>query len=170
MRRPAHRVTTAHLGAAHPFLAATESSEIGVYLGRDLFGGPFGYDPFELYSLGRLTDPNMVILGQIGRGKSSLVKSYLWRQAARGRRAWVVDPKGEYGSLAARWGTTPLRLSKGSPLRLNPLEVDPATEGSSAAALLAALAETSLGRPLLPRERAAADVALQEAALDGVPT
>jgi hypothetical protein len=54
--------------------------------------------PFELYRAGVLTNPNMVVFGQIGRGKSAFVKTYLWRQAVFGRRAWIVDPKGEYGS------------------------------------------------------------------------
>jgi len=35
----------------------------------------------------------MVVFGQIGRGKSAFVKTFLWRQAVFGRRAWVVDPR-----------------------------------------------------------------------------
>ena len=30
----------------------------------------------------------------------AFVKSFLWRQAVFGRRAWVCDPKGEYADLA----------------------------------------------------------------------
>ena len=56
--------------------------------------------------------------GQIGRGKSSFVKSYLWRQAVFGRRAWVVDPKGEYGPLARAWGVAPVALYPGGSVRL----------------------------------------------------
>ena len=55
----------------------------------------------------------MVVVGQIGRGKSAFVKTYLWRQAVFGRRAWVVDPKGEYGALARAWGVTPVALRPG---------------------------------------------------------
>ena len=64
----------------------------------------------------------MVVFGQIGRGKSSFVKSYLWRQAVFGRRAWVVDPKGEYGPLARAWGVAPVALYPGGSVRLNPLD------------------------------------------------
>jgi hypothetical protein len=32
------------------------------------------------------------VIGQIGRGKSALVKSYLWRQLVFGRQACVIDP------------------------------------------------------------------------------
>lgn len=120
---PAHRVTTAHLGAAYPFMAGPGPGGRGVLIGRDLLGGAFTYDPFELYRQGVLTNPNMVVIGQIGRGKSSFVKSYLWRQSVFGRRAWVVDPKGEYGPLARAWGTQPLRLQPGGSVRLNPLDL-----------------------------------------------
>ena len=85
----------------------------GVLVGRDLLGATFHYDPFALYRAAILTNPNMVVIGQIGRGKSALVKTYLWRQAVFGRRAWVVDPKGEYGALAAPGESTPVALRPG---------------------------------------------------------
>ena len=47
---------------------------------------------------GTVTNPNVTVLGQIGRGKSALVKTYLLRQAAFGRQVAVLDPKGEYGA------------------------------------------------------------------------
>ena len=94
----------------------------GVLIGRDVLGGSFVYDPFALYRNGVVTNPNMVVIGQIGRGKSSFVKSYLWRQAVFGRHAWVVDPKGEYGPLAEACGVVPVALRPGGSVRLNPLD------------------------------------------------
>ena len=46
---PAHQVTTRHLGAAYPFASEPGLGGRGVLIGRDLFGGAFAYDPFELY-------------------------------------------------------------------------------------------------------------------------
>src|ERR1700722_541517 len=160
---PAHHATTRHLGAAYPFASEAGLGGSGVLIGRDLLGGAFVYDPFELYSAGVLTNPNMIVFGQIGRGKSSFVKTYLWRQAVFGRRAWVVDPKGEYGALAEAWGVKPLALSPGGRLRLNPLEV-PANEESPErrrAELLCSLAAASLNRTLSPSERTAVELAVQ---------
>jgi hypothetical protein len=119
------------------------------------------------------------VFGQIGRGKSSFVKTFLWRQAVFGRRAWVVDPKGEYGDLADAWGVRPVALRPGGAIRLNPLDRGPeagaasvgegsaATEGTDATArrrmeLLASLASACLGRSLAPRERAALGAALAD--------
>jgi len=186
---PAHEATTRHLGAVYPFLCepglgSGPGARVGpvtsggarrgggVLVGRDLLGAAFSYDPFELYQNGHLTNPNMVVIGQIGRGKSAFVKTYLWRLAVFGRRAWVVDPKGEYGALARAWGVEPVALRPGGSIRLNPLDAVPSvsgvgTDGEDVARqrceLLASLSAASLGRALLPTERSALDVAVADA-------
>jgi type IV secretory pathway VirB4 component len=172
-RVPAHQVTTRNLGAAYPFIAEAGLGQRGVVIGDDLLGGSFVFDPFELYAQGVVSNPNMVVFGQIGRGKSAFVKTFLWRQAVFGRRAWVVDPKGEYGDLAAAWGVRPVSLRPGGAVRLNPLDPGPeheggVTDGVGSTArrqieLLTSLASACLGRSLLPRERAALGVALVSA-------
>jgi hypothetical protein len=177
---PAHQVTTRNLGAAYPFIAEAGLGQRGVVVGDDLLGGSFVFDPFELYAAGVVSNPNMVVFGQIGRGKSSFVKTFLWRQAVFGRRAWVVDPKGEYGDLADAWGVRPVALRPGGAIRLNPLDPGPddgAVEsthdstGRRRMELLASLASACLGRNLLPRERAALGAALAEATrTTAVPT
>jgi hypothetical protein len=180
-RVPAHQVTTRNLGAAYPFIAEAGLGQRGVVIGDDLLGGSFVFDPFELYAQGIISNPNMVVFGQIGRGKSAFVKTFLWRQAVFGRRAWVVDPKGEYADLAAAWGVRPVALRPGGVIRLNPLDPGPEYEGgvvdgegSTARRqmeLLTSLASACLGRGLLPRERAALSVALMSAAEQAeVPT
>jgi len=68
-------------------------------LGRDLHGGSFVYDPWELYGR-ELTDPNMVLVGHVGSAKSSLVKTLIYRQYVFGRLARVIDVKREYAPLA----------------------------------------------------------------------
>ena len=164
---PPHRSSTAHLQAAYPFVAGTGTGVAGPYIGRDLLGGPFVYDPWELYAAGRITSPNAVVIGQIGRGKSALVKSYLWRAMVFGRQAWVIDPKGEYENLAAGCGVAPIRLAPGGSVRLNPLEVPGGPIGAERsddqrrqAELLSSLVAGSLGRPLRPRERTCTELAL----------
>jgi hypothetical protein len=174
--------TTRHLSAAYPLVSEAGLGHEGVLIGRDVLGGSFVYDPFALYRRGVVTNPNMVVFGQIGRGKSSFVKTYLWRQAVFGRRAWVVDPKGEYAGLAELWGVRPVALRPGGAIRLNPLDpVHTADRNGDAGGpddpdrrqseLLASLASACLGRSLVPRERAAVDLALVSArASAAVPT
>ncbi len=144
-RVPAHVATTRHLCAAYPLVSEAGLGHEGVLVGRDVLGGSFVYDPFALYGQGVVTNPNMVVIGQIGRGKSSFVKSYLWRQAVFGRRAWVVDPKGEYGPLARAWGVTPVTLRPGGSVRLNPLDTDGGAGGGVVAGAVAGTGEGTDG-------------------------
>lgn len=159
-RRPAHRVTTAHLQAAYPFIAEGGLGSEGVYIGRDVFGGSFCFDVFALYPR-VLSGPNMLVIGQIGYAKSSLVKTYIWRQMLFGRVAWVIDPKGEYGRLAAACGVEPIRFTTGGSLRLNPL--DPIIGEEGQLSLLRSIGGVMLGRTLRPEEDAALDRAHHEA-------
>ncbi|MGA8297624.1 MAG: ATP-binding protein, partial [Acidimicrobiales bacterium] len=113
-----------------------------------------------------LTNPNVVVLGQIGKGKRAFVKSYLFRQAALGRRVVVLDPKGEYEAFARALGATSIALRPGAGLRLNPLDGvarddHPATEETLA--LAAELAAACLCRALLPTEHTAIEFALTAA-------
>lgn len=168
---PAHRATTAHLQAVYPFVSDGTLSSVGALIGRDLFGGPFRFDPWELYRTGRLTNPNLIVLGQLGRGKSTFVKTLVWRQLAFGRRAWILDPKGEYGPLAQACGSEPIRLAPGGSTRVNPLDlpVQSAVTGidrdpvASRVELVASLVASSLGRPLRPEERTALEMAARRA-------
>jgi len=157
----AHRLTTAHLQAAYPFVAEGGLGAPGTYIGRDLFGGAFVYDAFELYAAGVLTSPNMLVAGQIGRGKSALIKTYVWRQRAFGRRAVIMDPKGEYGALARACGVSPIRLEPGGRLRLNPL--DPRVARDAQLRLLHAISAAALERGLSPTEKTALQLALDAA-------
>ena len=164
-----HRVSTAHLQAAYPFVSEGGLGGEGVYIGREVLGGAFCYDPWVLYHQGVLTNPNMLVAGQVGRGKSAFVKSYLWRQQVFGRRAFVVDPKGEYEPLAAACNVRPIRIGPGLGVRLNPLDPgpgsqDPAEVARRRLALLTSLAAASLARALTPEEQAACELALTTAA------
>ena len=178
LRLPPHRSSTAHLQALYPFVAEGGMGGGGVYVGREVLGASFCFDPWDLYRRGVLTNPNVVVAGQVGRGKSALVKTYLRRQQVFGRRAAVMDPKGEYGDLAAALGVEPIRLAPGGGAYLNPLDPGPGAGDlrpeevrRRQSALLGSVAAASLSRDLRPEERAGVDVALASLAGDaGVVT
>ena len=93
--RPGHRATTRHAQAIYPFIAGGGLGARGVFIGRDSAGAAFCYDPWSLYGDGALDDPNVIVLGKLGQGKSALVKTLLWRMLLFGRRAFVLDVKRE---------------------------------------------------------------------------
>lgn len=84
----------------------------GAPLGRALRGGDFVLDPFDAYRAGVVTNPNVVVAGAIGSGKSTLVKMMIERALRRGRHVVVVDPKGEYGAMARLHETSPLVIGR----------------------------------------------------------
>ena len=149
--RPGHRATTANLQAIYPFVAEGGLGGQGVYIGRDLYGGSFAYDPFSLYEQRVLTNPNMLVIGEVGSGKSSLVKTYVHRQCLFGRIPWISDPKGEYGLLAHTLGVQPIRLRPGGEIRVNPIAGR--EDWESQLSLLQAVSASALGRALEPEER-----------------
>lgn len=171
-----HRATSEVLAGAYPFLAEEGLGSAGMLIGQDAWSGTaFCYDPWELYRQGNLTNPNIFLGGQIGRGKSTLAKSLATRCVAFGRRVYVPgDPKGEWTVVAKALGGAAIELGVGSPARLNPLDEGPRPAGLGEAAwraqvgarrmrLLGALAESTLARPLGATERSALDAALADA-------
>jgi type IV secretory pathway VirB4 component len=131
----------------------------GVFIGRDSSGGGFCYDPWVLYGEGLLDDPNAIVLGKLGQGKSALVKTLLWRMLLFGRRAFVLDVKREYGPLCDAVGVKPIALAPGAGVRLNPLASRP--EEHAQLELLRAVTVTALGAPLTQVEAAALREALR---------
>jgi type IV secretory pathway VirB4 component len=154
-------LTTRHAPPLAPGLGDAGATRGGVAIGACTLGGVFRFDPFDAYAEGLVTNPNVLVAGQVGRGKSALVKCLLARAAVAGRRCVVVDPKGEYAAFAAALGTEPVALEPGGRVRLNPLAGVPGDPARPA--LLAALLATSLERRLVSVERAALDVALRGA-------
>ena len=158
-QRPGHRVTTRHAQAIYPFMATGGLGGRGVFVGRDAGGGAFCFDPWALYGDGALDDPNVIVLGKLGQGKSALVKTLLWRMLLFGRRAFVLDVKREYGPLCQAAGVTPIVLVPGAGVRVNPLASRP--EEHAQLELLRAVATTALNGPVTQDEAAALREALR---------
>ncbi|MFE1407836.1 ATP-binding protein [Streptomyces sp. NPDC058770] len=174
LKLPAHRMTTAIAAGAYPFLAEGGLGAEGIYIGRDVHAeASFVFDPFALY--GRIegfTNPNILLAGVIGQGKSALAKSFALRSVAFGYRVYVpCDPKGEWTPVANALGGRSVALGPGLLGRLNPLDAAPRPESVSEAdwvgeirkrrlLLLGSLARTVLGRDLMPMEHTALDVTL----------
>ncbi|MER5782653.1 ATP-binding protein [Streptomyces mobaraensis] len=174
LKLPAHRMTTATASGAYPFLAEGGLGAEGIYIGRDVHAeASFCFDPFALYGkIEGFTNPNVLLAGVIGQGKSALAKSFALRSVAFGYRVYVpCDPKGEWTPVANALGGTSIALGPGLPGKLNPLDAAPRPNSVSEAdwageirkrrlLLLGSLARTVLGRDLMPMEHTALDVAL----------
>ncbi|MDX2971793.1 ATP-binding protein [Kribbella solani] len=178
-----HRATTRVLRVAYPFLAEGGLGADGTYIGSDVFsGGSFVYDPWVLYQSRAITNPNVLLAGVIGSGKSSTAKALITRSIALGHKAYVpCDPKGEWTAVAEATGGATIKLGPGLPARLNPLDAGRRPSAvapdewqrivwSRRRALLGTLAESTLGRPLAAVEHTALDLALETVSNQAAPT
>ncbi|GAY13161.1 ATP-binding protein [Pseudonocardia sp. N23] len=126
-RVPVYRATTGEVGGLFPLLAAEGVPAVGARMGYDaLSGGAFYCHPVEWLLRGLATNPNMVVFGEPGRGKSSTVVAFCLRMMLFGIKTLVSgDVKGEYTPLLRALGITPVELGQGSAARLNALDLGP---------------------------------------------
>ena len=172
-----HRSTMAHLCSVYPFHADAGFGERGILIGSNVTGGLSGFffDPFEFYQQGHLSNPNMIVMGSVGFGKSATVKALIRRLKAvygAGRYLAIIDPKGEYTSVAADLGLTVVKLHPGGVDRVNPMDPGGGDTDSSVLArqtLAAQLVAGVLDRDLGPLEDAVLGWAVEQRCRTGIP-
>ncbi|TVT61957.1 ATP-binding protein [Amycolatopsis rhizosphaerae] len=122
-----YQAATSEIGGLFPLLAANGIPAVGARIGYDsLSGGAFYAHPIEWVLRGLATNPNVVVFGEPGRGKSSTVVAFLLRMMLFGIRTLISgDVKGEYSPLLRALGITPIALGRGSWARLNALDLGP---------------------------------------------
>lgn len=171
-----HRATTAVLSRAYPFMAEEGLGTRGMLIGEDSYStAAFVYDPWELYEQGTITNPNVLLAGVIGTGKSSCAKCLTTRSIAFGRQVYVPgDPKGEWTPIAQIVGGQAIILGQGLPDRLNPLDegtrpddIDDDSWASMVAqrrrSLLGSIVTTTINRSMNSTENSALTAALKAA-------
>ena len=100
------------------------------YIGVDcLTGGAFTCHPVDWLRRGLIANPNILVTGVPGAGKSATIKALALRLMAYGVRCFVLgDIKNEYAPLARALGVEPVELGPGLRGRLNPLDAGPLGE------------------------------------------
>jgi hypothetical protein len=178
---PVHRGSTAQVQGLYPWLYGGSLPPAGAYIGVDcLTGGAFSCHPLAWLAGGLVSNPNVVVTGVPGAGKSATIKALALRLMPYGVRAFVCgDLKNEYAPLARALGAVPVELGPGLPGRINPLDAGPLGENLPAGrvalaerlaeirrrrlVLLSSLAAMRLGRALTPTEETAVSLAIHEA-------
>lgn len=175
------RSTTVQMAGMQLAVSGPPTSQEGLLVGIDAWSmWPVIHDVFTAYNDPRsaLSSPNCVVVGDIGKGKSSLIKTWaVIRQLILGRRVVVIDKKwqatetgreGEYVSLARSLGYRPIQFKVGEGgSRINVL--DPAISSTGAGvtagqqAILEAIGVEATGRKLTSKEKKALRVARKTA-------
>jgi hypothetical protein len=123
------QMTSEQTGGVWPLIAADALPPTGARIGVDwLSGGAFHADPIGWTLTGQagVTNPNMMVFGAPGQGKSATVKLFALRQMAFGYRTLILgDVKDEYEPLCRALNVAPHAVGHGMPARINPLDFGP---------------------------------------------
>ena len=126
-----YRASTAEIGGVFPFVGAEALPPTGASVGVDTRSGAgFCVDPMGWVLAEIVSNPNLVLFGKPGTGKSTTVKAILFRLMLFGVRTLVAgDVKDEYEKLCRAVGVEPFALGVGMPARINPLDLGPLGQG-----------------------------------------
>lgn len=126
-----YRATTDQIGGVFPFLTSTQLPKSGAALGYVASTGTgFYVDPWQWVQRGIVTNPNLLLQGAPGRGKSGTGKALVRRMLRHGGRAFVPgDLKNEWADLCREWGQEPWEVGPGMHARINPLDPGPLGHG-----------------------------------------
>jgi Cdc6-like AAA superfamily ATPase len=127
---PVYRGSTAQVEGLYPWLFGGSLPAAGAVIGIDcLTGATFCCHPLAWLAAGVVANPNIVVTGEPGVGKSATVKALCLRLMPYGVKTFVCgDLKNEYAPLARAVGAEPVELGPGLPGRLNPLDAGPLGE------------------------------------------
>jgi hypothetical protein len=128
-----YRMTSEQAAGVWPLIAGGGLPCTGAAIGIDfLTGGAFHADPvgWTLAGTAGVANPNLILFGAPGRGKSAMVKMLALRLMPFGYRTLVLgDVKDEYEPLCRALGVTPHAIGHGLPARINPLDPGPLGHG-----------------------------------------
>lgn len=152
---------TTSLALTFPFSSATLTQEKGVMYGLNKQN-----DSLIVFDRFSLENANEIVLGKSGAGKSYLIKLEAMRQFMFGTEVIIIDPEGEYGTLAKTMGGEEVIFTPSSPVKINPFDLSGVfEEGENELGLkilsLHALLKTVLGE-IDPSHSAILDRALVE--------
>src|SRR3954453_16554610 len=161
IRLPRMNATTRSLSALYPWHFGGGLDCAGPGLGVDYLtgGASWTFDPFELVEADQASNPNVVVAGEPGMGKSGIGKATAWwLVGAFGYRLVVVDVKSEYTALGAALGCDRIALHPHGTGRVNPMTSDETRYGDKERlGFVAALAPVLVGRSLTAVERVLLD-------------
>ena len=112
-------ITSSALAACFPFaISSLEQHATGILIGFNAMNSiPVIIDPWQL------SNPNILVLGTSGGGKSYSMKLLLMREFMEGVSINVIDPQAEYTDLIKTFNGDVIRISPDSESVINPFDL-----------------------------------------------
>lgn len=112
-------ITSSAASACFPFaITSLEQHATGILIGFNMVNNiPIILDPFEL------SNPNILVLGTSGGGKSYCIKLMLMREFMEGVEINVIDPQAEYTDLITAFNGKTIKIAPDSTTVINPLDI-----------------------------------------------
>ena len=152
---------TTSLATTFPLTSAELSSDTGVLYGINTQNGSFII--FDRFSM---ENSNMTVFATSGAGKSYFVKLESVRSLMLGTEVIIIDPEGEYKTLADAVGGQNIEFSFASPSKINPFDLSQVYEEKESHLNLKILSLHSLFKVIMgkitPTQEAMLDRALVE--------
>ncbi|MFO0882002.1 MAG: DUF87 domain-containing protein [Candidatus Saccharimonadales bacterium] len=111
-------MNTGAISTSFPFTSADLTDDHGILYGINMHNS--GLVIFDRFSL---ENGNSVVFAKSGAGKSFAVKLEILRSLMMGTEVFVLDPENEYQRMAEAVGGAYVKLSLGSPTRINPFDL-----------------------------------------------
>lgn len=120
MMHMARNMPSSTVSALFPCSSSDRRDREGMYLGSTTDGGNIYLDIWQRDD--KNTNGNVVIIGETGQGKSTLLKILISMQIACGTSVFVLDPEREYSEMITKLGGTSIDCATGR-FKINPLEI-----------------------------------------------
>ncbi|MFH1054972.1 MAG: ATP-binding protein [Candidatus Altiarchaeota archaeon] len=126
-------ITSSAAAACFPFaITSLEQHATGILIGFNEYNSiPIIIDPFQL------SNPNVLVLGTSGGGKSYSIKLILMREFMEGVAINVIDPQAEYTDLIRTFNGEVIRIAPDSDSVINPFDLMDQTFDEKKLSLLA---------------------------------
>lgn len=112
------------LASSFPFIFQNlQDDGDSIMLGYDSLGSPLFFDIWKRDS--KRNNSNALIVGQSGKGKSTLVKKIARGNWCRGNKIIIIDPEREYKDICEQVGGAWIDCGTGTSGIINPLEIRP---------------------------------------------
>ncbi len=113
---------TSSVATMIPFTSSALATGRGLLYGESVHNSSLVvFDPFGADQ----ENANKVVFAKSGAGKSYACKVEALRALLLGVEYYVIDPEDEYGRICEAVGGQMVRLSGGSPVRINPFDLPP---------------------------------------------